>query len=163
MIDKCCTYKQARAPINPRNTTNHIINYCVINAKKNTITKLSVFIRTKTVIKTINTTDRQRSERKVSRSEKEDFSHHGKIPQRRSEKLTSERFWRRTPVKVSLEFLNEAKRILDIVNKKYPSVDEYLDEVFGPQITQDEATKYLIHYWRPEGLVPFVWKLKQDN
>ncbi|XP_028413347.1 uncharacterized protein KIAA0895-like [Dendronephthya gigantea] len=127
--------------------------------------KLSLVNKTKTVIKTIKPTERQRSEENIiSCSEKEDFFRHGKIPKSRSEKLSTEPFRRKTH-KVSLEFLTEAKRILDIVNEKYHSGDTYLDEVFGPQISQDEATKYLIHYLQSEGLegaLKIIWSSDID-
>ncbi|CAB4029955.1 Hypothetical predicted protein, partial [Paramuricea clavata] len=113
--------------------------------------KLSLSNARKTVVKTINTPGRQRSSQSIPNNEKDYFFRHGKIPKSRSEKLMGESFQRRKQVKVSLEFLNEAKRILDIVNEKYQSGDRYLDEVFGEQISQAEATKYLVDYLQSEG------------
>jgi hypothetical protein len=119
--------------------------------------KLSLSNARKTVVKTINTPGRQRSSQSIPNNEKDDFFRHGKIPKSRSEKLMGESFQRRKQVKVSLEFLNEAKRILDIVNEKYQSGDRYLDEVFGEQVSQAEATKYLVDYLQSEGFVPVIF------
>lgn len=107
--------------------------------------------RTKTVVKTVNAPARYRSSQSIHNNEKDDFFRHGKIPKSRSE--TDESFRKTKHVKVSLEFMNEAKRILDFVNEKYQSGDRYLDEVFGEPIQQAEATKYFLDYLQLQGLV----------
>jgi hypothetical protein len=106
---------------------------------------------TKTVVKTINTPGRKGTSKIFPNNEKDYFFRHGKIPKCRSE--TGENVRRKRHVKVSLEFLNEAKRILDLVNDKFHSGDGYLRDVFGEQISQADATKYLVEYLKFEGFV----------
>ena len=112
---------------------------------------ISICKRTKTVVKTINTPVRYNSSQSINNNEKDYFFRHGKIPKSRSE--TVESFRKTKPIKVSLEFFDEAKRILDLVNEKYQSGDRYLDEVFGEPIQQAEATKYFLDYLQLQGLV----------
>lgn len=110
---------------------------------------LSLHKRTKTIVKTVNAPTS--SFQSTDNNEKDDFFRHGKIPKSRSE--TDENFRKTKQVKVSLEFVNEAKRILDLVNEKYQSGDRYLNEVFGEPIEQAEATKYFVDYLQLQGLV----------
>ena len=117
------------------------------------VMKLSVLNARKTVVKTVNTPGRNRSPECYPNNQKDEFFQHGKIPKSRSERLTGVNFPRRKHIKVSLEFFNEAKRILDIVNQKYQNGDKYLDEVFGEQINQTQATKYLLDYLKSRGFV----------
>ncbi len=115
--------------------------------------KLSFSNTTKTVVRTINTPGRKKKSETLPNNEKEDFFQHGKIPKSRSEKFTGESFRRKKHVRISLEYFYEAKRILDIVNEKHHSGDRYLEEVFGEQISQADATKYLVDYLQSEGFV----------
>lgn len=110
--------------------------------------KLSIGNVRKTIVKTENSLHGHKSSRNILRQEKEDFLCHGKIP-----KLTGQGFHERKPVKVSLEFFNEAKRVLGNVNEIFKSGDRYLDDVFGEKINQVEATKYLVEYLKSEGFV----------
>ena len=113
--------------------------------------KLSLLNKTKTVVKTINTSGRKDNSKVIQNTYKDEFFQHGKIPKCNS--LTGANFLKKKHVKVSLEFLNEAKRILDLVNDRFHSGDRYLDDVFGEEITQADATKYLVEYLKLEGFV----------